>query len=42
MRLPLPLAPLVEKFGIIPIQHKPSESEFVSGIFYRESALLTT
>ena len=39
MRLPLPLAPLVGKFGIEPIRHKPSEAEFVSGIFYSESAL---
>jgi len=42
MRLPLPLAPLVKTFGIEPIQHKPSETEFVSGIFYSESALLKT
>ena len=40
MRLPFSLAPLVEKFGIEPIQHKPSETEFVSGIFYSESAIL--
>ena len=42
MRLPLPLPPLVEKYGIEPIQHKPSETEFMSGIFYSESALLKT
>ena len=40
MRLPLPLAPLLKQFGIELIQHKPSEVEFVSGIFYSESALL--
>ena len=42
MRLPLPLTPIVEKFGIEPIQHKSSEIEFVCGIFYSESALLKT
>ena len=42
MRLPLSLAPLLEKFEIKPIKHKPSETEFVSGLFYRESALLRT
>ena len=40
MRLPVLMAPLLAKFGIEPIQHKPSEAEFVSGIFYSESALL--
>lgn len=40
MRLPLPLAPLVKKFGIEPLKHKPSETEFISGIFYSESAVL--
>ncbi len=40
MRLPISLAQIVKKFDIGPIDHKASELEFVSGLFYRESALL--
>lgn len=40
MRLPVALAPIMEKFDIGSIQHKPSETEFVSGLFYRESGLI--
>jgi DNA-binding transcriptional LysR family regulator len=42
MRLPLALAPILKQFGIEPIKHKASEHEFVSGLFYRKSALLRT
>lgn len=42
MRLPLSLAPLLEKYAIEPIRHKPSETEHMSGVFYRESAILKT
>ena len=42
MRLPLSLTPVLEKFEIEPIQQKALESEFVSGLYYRKSALLRT
>lgn len=40
MRLPRALAGVLAKFDLVPLPHRSTEEEFVSGVFYRESALL--
>ena len=42
MHMPLSLAPVMQPFDVVPIKHKPSEVEFISGLFYQESVLLLT
>lgn len=40
MRLPRALAGVLAKFDLVPLAHRSAEMEFVSGLYYRESALL--
>lgn len=40
MRLPGALAGVLAKFDLVPLSHCPADVEFVSGLYYQESALL--
>lgn len=40
MRLPRALAGILAKFDLVPLPHCSTDVEFVSGLYYRESALL--
>ncbi len=40
MRLPRALVGVLAKFDLVPLPHRSAEVEFVSGLYYRESALL--
>lgn len=40
MRLPRALAGVVDKFNVVSLPHRSTDVEFVSGLYYRESALL--